>query len=150
LGASDFTAANGTGGESIYGEKFDDENFEVLHKKPFLLSMANAGPGTNNSEIASDLIETMYNKGEELDPCYCVDSKMDMWKELSYHDRVMQEIDICISHHDHNSLAPSPSIQRLSTSETSIANLKVRHQRLAVLRYDGPHAPSRQEARRLR
>ena len=42
----DFTAGNGTGGESIYGEKFENENFTVKHEKPFLLSMANAGPGT--------------------------------------------------------------------------------------------------------
>lgn len=39
----DFTAGNGTGGESIYGEKFEDENFQVKHTKPFLLSMVCSG-----------------------------------------------------------------------------------------------------------
>lgn len=41
----DFTRHNGTGGESIYGEKFADENFKVKHTEGGLLSMANAGPG---------------------------------------------------------------------------------------------------------
>ena len=47
----DFTAANGTGGESIYGEKFEDEAFGVDHDKPFLLSMANSGPNSNGSQF---------------------------------------------------------------------------------------------------
>jgi len=86
LQGGDILNGDGTGGTSLYGERFEDENFSIKHNKPYLLSMANSGPNTNGSQFFITTVATPH-----------LDNKHVVFGEIKKGSKIINELQTVIT-----------------------------------------------------
>ena len=86
LQGGDILNGDGTGGASLYGERFEDENFSIKHNKPYLLSMANSGPNTNGSQFFITTVATPH-----------LDNKHVVFGEIKKGSKIINELQTVIT-----------------------------------------------------
>ena len=86
LQGGDILNGDGSGGVSLYGERFEDENFTTKHNKPYLLSMANSGPNTNGSQFFITTVETPH-----------LDNKHVVFGEIKKGSKIINELQTVIT-----------------------------------------------------